>query len=271
MLVQSPELLDIFIRGSEPKKLIEQVTCGDVGIEKAVIIPKALFPLMLTRLREFSKSKAYKTTVLSVWGAKFELQRFLARRCSKEFLLLYLEENPDLVDRVSEPGLFLYAVSEVDLAVRLHELGLLPEDKRRKFVATVSEYAVRGDDLYGLDGIDIRSVFEDHEFEELLQNVRTQLLPRLSDVRIDWQLNRESSEPPDEHMQQLLESFEILKKHFGEDAGAVAIVERETRLANEWIAENTAEEPDRIPRALGKIETPDKPPSTRSIFDDIDA
>ncbi len=270
MLVQNPELLDIFIQGSAPNKLIEQVTCGNVGIEKAVIIPKALFPLMLARLSEFSTSNAYKSAVLSAWGAKSTLQRFLARRCSKEFLLLYLAENSDLVDWVSKPGLFLYAVTEVDLAVRLHELGLLPEDKRKKFVATVSEYAVRGDDLYGLDDVDIKSVFEDYEFEELLQNVRTQLLPRLSDVRINWQLDRDSSEPPDEHMQQLLESFETLKKNFGDDADAAAIIEQETRLANEWIAENTVEEPDRKPRTLGKVETPDKSPSTRSIFDDVD-
>ncbi len=269
MLVQSPELLDIFIRGSVPIKLIEQVTCGDVGIEKAVIIPKVLFPLMLARLREFSTSKAYKSAALAVWGAKFELRRFLARRCSKEFLSLYLDENPDLVDRVSQPG--LYAFTEVALAVRLHELRLLPEDKRKKFVATVTEHTVRGDDLYGLDDVGIRSVFEEHEFEELLQTVRTQLLPRLSDVRIDWQLNRESSEPPDEHMQQLLESFETLKKHFGDDAGAAAILEREAHLANEWIAENTVEKSDRKPRTLGKVETPDKLPGIRNIFDDVDA
>ncbi len=221
------------------------------------------------RLRGFSTSNAYKSAVLSAWGAKFELRRFLARRCSKEFLSLYLDENPDLVDRVSEPG--LYAYSEIHLAVRLHELGLLPENKRNKFVATVSEYAVRGDDLYALDDVDIRSVFEDHEFEELLENVRTQLLSRLSDVRIDWQLNRESSKPPDEHMQQLLDSFETLKKHFGDDTDAAAIVEQETRLSIEWIAENTTEEPDRKPRALGKVETLEKPPGTRSIFEDVDA
>ncbi|NQU08055.1 MAG: hypothetical protein HQ583_05795 [Candidatus Abyssubacteria bacterium] len=269
MLVQSPELLDIFIRGSVPIKLVEQVTCGDVGIEKAVIIPKALFPLMLARLREFSTSKAYKSAALSDWGAKFELRRFLARRSSKEFLSLYLDENPDLVDRVSQPG--IYAFTEIALAVRLHELRLLPEDKRKKFVATVTEHAVRGDDLYGLDDVGIRSVFEEHEFEELRQTVRTQLLPKLSDVRIDWQLNHESSEPPDEHMQQLLESFETLKKHFGDDAGAATILEREAHLANEWIAENTAEESGKKPRALGKVETPSKPPGTRSIFDDVDA
>ena len=38
----------------------------------------------------------------------------------------------------------LSAVPEVGLAVRLHEFGLLPEENRRKFVRTVSEYAVDG-------------------------------------------------------------------------------------------------------------------------------
>lgn len=271
ILVQSPELLGIFIEGAAPDMLIDQVTCGDVGIEKAVVIPKGLFPLMLVRLLEFFTSKAYKSPVLSAWGGKWALQRFLARRCSKEFLALYLKENPDMLDDVSEPGLFLSAVSEVGLAVRLHELRLLPEEERKKFVATVSEYAIQGEDLYALEDTKIRSVFEDHEFEELLQSVRTQLLPRLDDVRLNWQLNHNSNEPPDEHMEQLLESFETLKKHFGDDQDAAKIIERETVRVNEWIAENEPEEQDIKPRTLGNLETPDNPRSTRSIFDDVDA
>ena len=136
---------------------------------------------------------------------------------------------------------------------------------------TVSEYAIRGDDLYALNDLDIQNLFEDQEFEKLLQNVRIQLLPRLDDVRLEEQRNRESSEPPDECMEQFFESLKILKKHFGDDAHAAKIIERETCLANEWIAENEPEEPDRKHRTLGQVETPDKSQSTRSIFDDIDA
>ncbi len=62
ILVQSPELLGIFLQGSAPDKLIEQITCGDVGIEKTVIIPKALFPKVVVKLREFTTSKNYKST-----------------------------------------------------------------------------------------------------------------------------------------------------------------------------------------------------------------
>jgi hypothetical protein len=271
ILVQSPESLGVYIRGSAVERLVDQVTCGDVGIEKAVVVPKPLFPLMLTRLREFSQSKSYKSEWLSAWGAKRALQDFLARRCSKEFLLLYLEQNPGLLDQVAVPGLFLDTVPEVRLAERLHEFGLFPDDKRKRFVETVSNYAIEGQDGDALDHEGIRSLFKDHEFEELLQSVRTELLPRLDDVRRDWQSNYNSGDAPEEHMQQLLELFGTLKKRFGDDSLAAKVIDREIQSANEWIGANTPEEPERSPRKLGNVEAPARPESFRSIFDDIDA
>jgi energy-coupling factor transporter ATP-binding protein EcfA2 len=41
-LLQSPEHLGIYIEGSAPERLLDQVTCGDVGIEKAVVLPHSL-------------------------------------------------------------------------------------------------------------------------------------------------------------------------------------------------------------------------------------
>lgn len=225
---------------------------------------------MLVKLGDFLTTKQYKAAWLSAWSAKSALQRFLAYRCSKEFLSLYLAKNPLLLEEVSEPGLYLSAVSEVDLAVRLHEFGLLPEDKRKKFITTVSKYAIQGEDLYALDNRDILQLFEETEFEDLVQKVRSKLLTRLDDVRRDFELNHNSDQSPEEHMQPLFESFEILKKRFGDDLEIEDLIERETRLANEWITENTQDDLDRKPRALGKVETADKPLGSRSIFDDID-
>jgi energy-coupling factor transporter ATP-binding protein EcfA2 len=271
LLVQNPELLGIFIQGSALEELLEQVTCGDVGIEKAVIVPKALFPQMLARLNESFKPKAYKSSLLLAWRSESALQGFLARRCSKSFLAAYVGANPDILGAVAEPGLFLYAVSEVSLAVRLREVGLLPEEIRQKFVATVSRYAIDGEDVYALDNERIRTMFTDDEFETLVSTVRAELLPRLDDVRDDWELNHQSSDSAEEHMGQLLESFDTLKKRFGNDPKAVAIIERETQRANEWIAEHTVEEPEREPRVLGAVEPDVEAHSTRSIFDDVDA
>ena len=271
ILVQSPELLGIYIHGSAPAKLVEQVTCGAVGIEGAVVVPKVLFPLMLARLDEFPKDGAYKSGFLASWGGKWALQGFLARRCSREFLELYIAGNAGFLDRVSTPGLMLSAAPEVGLAVRLHELELLPEDSRKKFVQTVSEYAVDGDDLAAMSSKTIRSAFRDSELEELKERVRSELLPRLGDVRRNVEANHSPGEPPEEHMASLLESFDTLKEYFGEEEDAARIIERETQHANQWIGENTPEEPERKPRELGKVGEPEKPQGARSIFDDIDA
>ena len=101
--------------------------------------------------------------------------------------------------------------------------------------------------------------------------VRTELLPRLGDVRREWESDHSSGEPPEEHMQQLLELFDSLRKQFGDDESAVKLIDREIRRTREWIDENTPEEPERAPRKLGKVEAQEKPQSTRSIFDDVDA
>jgi hypothetical protein len=206
---------------------------------------------------------------MSSWGARWTLYRFLANRCSKDFLAAYLEQSPDVLQRVAKPGLSLSAVPEVNLAVRLHEFGLFPEEDRKAFVETVSTYAVDGEDLYALDDPGIRSVFQDNEFDELEEAVRTDLLPKLADVRRNAQRSHSSSHSPDEHMQGILESFGTLKKRFGEDKLLVELIDKEIDLVNEWIAEAEPPEPKVGPRVLGAVEHSDEKHGTRSIFDDI--
>lgn len=268
-LAFSPDLLGIFLSGSSTENLISQVTCGNVGVEKAVIVPKSLFPMMVARLREFSASGKYKVQWMSSWGARWTLYRFLASRCSKDFLALFLEQAPDILERVSNPGLNLSTVPEVGLAIRFHEFGLLPEENRRRFVEKISYYAIEGKDVFALKDAGIRGVFADHEFNELVRKVRTDLLPKLPELRLDVQSNH-SSDPPDEHMQDILESLGTLKKQFSDEEDVSKLIEREIDLANEWIAETEPPEPKVNPRVLGAVEPAEKKIGTRSIFDDID-
>jgi len=270
-LVESPEHLGIYIEGTATERLVDQVTCGDVGIQKAIVVPRSLFPQMLAKLSELSRSKRHKSSWLSKFGAKRDLQRFLAHRCSKEFLSLYLAGNPALLDQVAEPGLFLDTLPEVRLAKRLHDIGLLPEEKRKKFVETVSGYTLEGQDGDVLSDDGIQSLFTDNEFDELVRRVRIELLPRLGDVRREWESNHSSSEPPEESMQPLLELFDSLKQHFGDDESATILIDREIQLTREWIEENALEELERTKREFGNVEPQSEPRSARSIFDDVDA
>lgn len=270
-LARSPDLLGIFLLGSTTENLIEQVTCGNVGIEKAVMVPTPLYPQMIARLTEFTASKKYKSQHLATWGAKWSLHSFLTRRCSKEFLTLYLQTNPELIDEVCRPGLLLNSSSEVALATRLYEFGLLPEENRKNFVEAVSAFAISGEDVYALGDDDIRSMFKDAEFDALIASVRADLLPRLSTVREKEQAGYRADEPAEEYMEHLVESFKTLKNKFGDDAEAVRIIDREIDLAKDWINDNDSERPDREPRSLGPAGTIDKPHGTRSIFDDVNA
>lgn len=270
-LTRSPELLGVFLLGSSTENLIEQVTCGDVGVERAVIVPRSLYPQMIARLAEFMTSEKYKSQHLASWGAKWSLHSFLTRRCSKEFLVLYLEANPDLVTKVCSPSLYLNSSSEVRLAVRLHVLGLLSEVSRKAFVEMLSAYAVSGEDLYALDDEEVRGVFTDVEFEALIAKIREQLLPRLGRVREREQDAYNANVPADEHMEHMLDGFKTLKDRFGDDAEAMQVIEREIGRAKDWISENDRERPERAPRSLGTAGTVDRGHGSRSIFDDIDA
>lgn len=270
-LARSPDLLGIFLLGSATENLIEQVTCGDVGIERAVMVPKSLYPQMIARLAEFTTSEKYKTQYLASWGAKWSLYSFLTRRCSKEFLALYLQANPELVKKVCRPSLNLNSSPEVRLVVRLHEFGLLPEECRSAFVEVLSAYAISGEDVYALDDERVRCVFTDAEFEALVTRVRDELLPRLGRVREREQGAYNADEPADEHMEHMLDSFKTLRNRFSNDAEAVQIIEREIGLAKDWITENDDRPTERAPRSLGPAGTVDRAHGSRSIFDDIDA
>ena len=270
ILVRSPEHLDIYIQGTATGRLLHQVTCGDVGVERAIVVPRSLFPQMLLKLEEIGPSKTYKSRWMSAFGARSELQGFLARRCSKEFLSLYIARNPQLVDSAAEPGLALDSVPEVRIAHRLHEFGLLPDTKRRKFIETVGNYAIEGRDMSALEDDRIRALFTDKEYSELLEHIRRELIPRLDDVRMDWEVNHPSTQRPEEYMDQLLVWFDTLKAIFADDEVAADIIAQETDAVGEWILETTPDEPERSARTLGTVETTEAPRGERSIFDDID-
>lgn len=273
ILLDSPELLGIYVHGSPVHKLLQQVTCGDIGLERAVALPKGLFPLVLKRLDEASADPQYKAPWLSEWMGRGRILSFLASRCSREFLQLYLQHDPEVLQKVSEPGMFLHAVSEVDLAIRLHELKLLPEEQRKRFVETVIGYALEGEDLYAIESHRIQSVFTPAELASFRERVRAELLPNLSKVRETWQSNRNSDERPDQHLDPLLDSFSALKKEFADDSLIVSQIDRQIKLGREWYEELLADEPEkeRPERTLAAADPKDTlPPQARLIFDDVD-
>ncbi|HFK2906938.1 hypothetical protein A7X64_02950 [Stenotrophomonas maltophilia] len=270
-LVQSPDLLGIYLQGSDPARLLEQVSCGDVGIEKAVVVPTSLFPIMLSKLDQLGENRVHKDSWLSGFDARRKRLGFLSNRCSKEFLTAYLDKHVQLLAAVSSPGLMLSAVPEVRLAARLHVLGLLPEANRLEFVRTVSQYAIDGRDTDALDNSAIRGVFTDSEHAALVAKVQAQLLPKLHSVRIDCQSDWVSDQSREDHMWSFLASLDNLRRCYQHDSAALAIIEAESRQATSWINDDDNNYASPPPRKLGKLKSHPEASQVRSIFDDIDA
>ena len=109
------ELLDIYLHGTNTKKLVAEVVCGKVELEGAkVVVPPSRFGMMINRLNSAPKD----------WDGTRMVDLFLAYRCSREFLELYIDSNPNIFERLEMPRSYLYAVSEVPLIVRFRSRKL---------------------------------------------------------------------------------------------------------------------------------------------------
>lgn len=270
MLRGSPELLGIYVRGSDIGKLMRQITCGDVGIEGAVVLPSSLFAPLIERLAAYKASSAYKTEWMSGWGARRELLGFLAGRCSKQFLEAYLAADGKLVESIAKPVLHLEFSVEVEFAIRLFKLGLLPEDARRTLAETVSRYARNGDDARALSDPELRSLLNDKELNRLREAVRAEVLPRIEEVRLEHQAGRDPEDDPVWHMRRFTQLLSAIEQAYPQSRRISGIIKRERRHVQEWIEENPTEEDSSNSRDILVEEPNDSPGVSRSIFDDVD-
>jgi energy-coupling factor transporter ATP-binding protein EcfA2 len=279
ILLKNPELMDIYIQGAPPEKLLATITCGDVGIEGAVIVPHTLYELLLAKLTIFLGDSNSQDPD-SPWNRKYKTYRFLAERCDRAFVEYWLDRDSKLLERVSSPGLYLYAVPEVKLAMRLFHLGLLPEQHRKTFVQTVSTYAVDGEDSYVFQNPQIRDIFSPQEKEELLLRLRTELIPNLKEVRHRWEMNHPSDEDPESYIEPFAEILSGLETDFADDEAVIATVAEEKARTEHWVKE-TLHEMDESRAGRGSEDSEfdlddygyshsTESDVERSIFDDID-
>ena len=270
MLRGSPELLGIYVRGSDIEKLMRQITCGDVGIEGAVVLSSSLFDTVIERIAAYKTSSAYKTEWMADWEARRELLGFLAGRCNKQFLEAYLLADRELIESIVKPTLYLDFSVEVDLAIRLFELGLLPEEARRTLVETVSKYALNGDDARALRDPKLRSLLNAKELRRLRESIRTELLPRIEAVRLEHQAEHHSEDDPEWHMRRFTQLLSAIKEEYPQSRRISKIIKREHLQVQEWIDENPTETDSSTSRDIMVGESSASHNVSRSIFDDVD-
>ena len=113
------------------------------------------------------------------------------------------------------------------------------------------------------------------ENSELILRLRTELIPNLSEVRSVWEVNHDSNEDPESHIEPYMELLTSLAKEFAQDPELVKKIDREKLRTKEWITEATE---NMNSQESMESEAPDDDYYRRSdlrvaerdIFDDVD-
>lgn len=275
-LLKNPELMDIYVEGAPSEDLIQTITCGDVRLRGAVVVPQTLFPSVMNKIGSFLAGTS-GDYALDRWEREGLVDSFLTRRCNRAFLKVYLQRNLGILPRVSMPGRYLSVVSEVGLVKRLFQLRLLPERYRREFVETVARYAISGEDGHVFADTDMRRMFTLKERRSFLRRTRQELVPKLPDIRHRWQANYPGDLDPQSYLQPYLDVLSGLETEFSRDKEVKRATSKERAFAENWAEERLHEFWERNPEY--PVDEPEfeegkrvaaEEAGVRSIFEDVD-
>lgn len=262
VVAEDRDLMDIYLTGAPLDKLFKEVSCGNVGVEGTkVIIPLDRYDGVITRLESFDTKK---------WYNKLDLYRFLSYRCDREFLLRYIARNPEFISNLSVNA-YLYAVSDVDVIVRLHEFSLLPEPERLRAVATIRDLAIDIPDS-GFLREKIRKLMTHGEFLDLLEHVQTMLLPYLDKHVDQWRDNYDGDDDPEIYFDDLKDALQDYGNEFEENDYAVEQVARALANIDSIIEELRSGFPEKSDESgfFSRRVQEETLDSVRSVFDDVD-
>lgn len=166
---------------------------------------------------------------------------------------------------------YLTAHSDMNVIVRLNELGLLPESKRAAIVATIRMLAASTPDSDFLRE-DIREIIKPSEFAQIMEDIRKILLPNIDDVIRDWRSNYDKKDDPEEHFDLLNSALKEFRDELAEHSVSVGQIDTALADVKEVIEELRSEHPpDRDSDDFrGGSSSVISAEDSRSIFDDVD-
>jgi hypothetical protein len=262
LIAANRELLDIYITGTPLPRLFQEISCGDVGLEGVkVIVPQDRYGVVLSRIQAFATESRENRN---------HVNGFLSRRCDQGFLSVFTSSNPNFIEALYV-GSYLYAVSDVDVIIRLHEFGLLPEAERLRHVAAIRDLAVETPDA-GFLRQDVRRLLNRKEFCEILDHVRANLLSDLDACVEVWRENYTAGDDPNEYFSELKAALTEYREAFCEDPSAVALIDGGLATVDEAI--EALRDQARVERGRegyhGAGAHRGQSGGSRSIFDDVD-
>lgn len=187
-----PHLLNVVLAGFTDESLLTRVDCETRAADEQhgilLRVPPALYRDVAERLAAIGQRpiQRLRQSRHEYEAVKRTFLNFLARRSSDAFLRVYLEVDPDLVERLLAFTSYVYAVVEPDVLARLHQAHLLSEPSRLRAIKRMTDLALTTPDPGWLSCKAWSVLLTPDERAHLMDTVRTELVPRLETVVGDW-------------------------------------------------------------------------------------
>ncbi len=254
LIIDDPELLEVYLTGTPLNALASEITCGPVGLDGALVVDENQYPLILRRLLSPEDESAFRSVA-----------SFLARRCSDGFLRFCAATAPQLFlgfgDRLP-----------TGLAARLLELGLLEELQRQSIVHRWSKLLLEELDVRALSEPG-RRLLKQSELSELVAQVSDPVLASAQDRVWDLESDYDGSEAPDEWVDETRETISTLRDAFQECGQASIAAQLDSLIDDvEELVDTLADqyqEPD-YDRVSSPIDWDRYATTGSDIFSDID-
>jgi hypothetical protein len=269
-VASNPELIEIYLAGVKREQLIEEISCGDMGIEGVkLVVPSTRYSQVLTILAPKGQVNSLTRPLIS----------FLATRCSIEFLGRFFgseETKEKLFEQVYgtgryDPVLIIFG--------RLNLAGLLQNDMRLKVLKRLSYLAETDHSDCFVDADFVNSLLTSDENAAFLARQKDLLYCNidgfLNDIESGWSMH-DDVDDAFYNVRGLMERFqEANETHFGDedyDPAESATIKKIIEEIDNRIC--TLKKKQSEAADYEELETEDAPTSSlstgRSIFDDID-
>ncbi|KJF18174.1 nSTAND3 domain-containing NTPase [Acidithrix ferrooxidans] len=172
MIADDPNAVEILLDGLTNDEMLRQIDCGGGEQGLLVVVPASLYTKVSARV--------CLTDTLDTDNWYSPLAEFLGRRCSDDFLRLWVGDHVgDLKTLLNFAG-FMGVSWRPLLLARLHRAGVLPEHLRLQAVELLERLAIEDFDNSWLD-VGVVGLFSELESGALLVRFQEECLPDLDD------------------------------------------------------------------------------------------
>jgi hypothetical protein len=257
LVAESPEMIELYIRGAKLDKLLSEVVCGGVNIKGASVhVPQGQYDALLDRMAEKGLSRR-------------DILWFAVYRGDNQFLGCLVERVGSLlsiVDRINSDMAFS---TELRFIAKVHEAGLLPEDVRVATVKGVTRLCLAWADPAPFDNAMVTALFLEEELGALSERFRTEIIEEYGRKPSEWDYRISSDDPP-QLMRDLKDAIEAFAAFHSDDtelqAEAAAAAQRIEEYAD-GLDHVEDESYDNAPPVAPKLSPTDQ---LATIFDDVD-